>query len=73
MRSKWYLPLAVLGLGGLTAMVFGLRDEKRLPGAMHQFSSGSDHLEQWSRAARPELDRIQAELHRLARSLEVEL
>jgi len=66
--KKWYLPAALLGVGSVAAFLFtpngwfgnwfseDLGDSQPAPG--------------WSEAAQAELDRIEAELHRVAQSLQ---
>jgi len=69
MRS-WYVPLAVLGLGGLGLLVLAERGRRGWRWAAVRVDGAPDTLAEWNDAAQRELDRIQTALNRVATSLE---
>ena len=66
---KW-LPLAVLGIGGVGALLLTEAGRRRVRWMMEQAQSGSDGLLDFNQQAQRELDRIQAALNRVADVLE---
>ena len=67
---KWYVPLAVLGFGGLGLLVLTDRGRRGLRWAMERMDDAPDTLAEWNDAAQRELERIQTALNRVATSLE---
>jgi hypothetical protein len=67
---KWFLPLTVLGIGGLGALVLSERGRKAIVWAMERIDEAPDRFSEWNENAQLELDRIQTNLNRLAESLE---
>jgi hypothetical protein len=67
---KWFLPLTVLGIGGLGALVLSERGRKAIVWAMERIDEAPDRFSEWNENAQSELDRIQNNLNRLAESLE---
>lgn len=69
MRRYWYLPVTVFGLGGLGFLCLSERGRE----ALRRLSSAASgpRLEEWNEAAQHELDRLQASVDRLAKSLQV--
>jgi hypothetical protein len=67
---RWYVPLAVLGLGGIGLLVLTDRGRRSLRWAMERMDSAPDTLAEWNDAAQRELERIQTALNRVATSLE---
>ena len=65
---RWYLPLTVLGLASLAALIFTRRGGQILA-ALTDVLDGLDPVLQRNETQR-ELDRLQAALNQLARSLE---
>ena len=63
---RWYVPLAVLGVGGI-GLLF-LTDRGRQ--AVRWIAENLSHAAEWNEAAQRELDRIQIALNRVAESLE---
>jgi hypothetical protein len=63
---RWYVPLAVLGVGGI-GLLF-LTDRGRQ--ALRWIAGNLSHAAEWNEAAQRELDRIQIALNRVAESLE---
>ena len=67
---KWFLPLTVLGIGGLGALVLSERGRKAIVWAMEKLDEAPDRFSEWNDNAQLELERIQNNLNRLAESLE---
>lgn len=68
--KKWFLPLTVLGLGGLGAIVLSERGRKALLWAMERLDEAPDRFSEWNESAQRELERIQSSLNQLAETLE---
>jgi hypothetical protein len=67
---KWFLPLTVLGIGGLGALVFSERGRKAIVWAMERIDEAPERFSEWNENAQSEFDRIQNNLNRLAESLD---
>ena len=67
---RWYLPLTVLGLGGLGYLFLTNRGRVAVRWGMEHFHEAPDKFLEWNEAAQRELDRIQLALNRVADSLE---
>jgi hypothetical protein len=67
---KWFLPLTVLGLGGLGALVLSEQGRKRIFWALDRIGEAPDRFSEWNDNAQRELERIQNTLNQLAESLE---
>lgn len=65
---KVYVPLTLLGLGGLGWLFLSQRGREALRWMTTQLDPG--RLLEWNEAAQRELDRIQVALNRVAESLE---
>ena len=68
--QKWFLPLTVLGLGGLGLLVLSDRGQDAIQWALAKLDEAPDQLTDWNARAQDELDRIQLALNRVAESLE---
>jgi hypothetical protein len=71
---KWYLPLTVLGLGGLgvVGMLVGTdRGRAVVRRVAENFLDAPESFEEWNDAAQRELDSIQVALDGLAKALGV--
>lgn len=66
---KWYLPVAVFGLGSLGLLVLTERGREAVRWIGDQFEQAPGRLQDFNDAAQRELDRIQLALDRLAASL----
>jgi hypothetical protein len=66
---RWYLPLTVLGLGGVGALLLTERGRSVLRRALEQFWEAPDELLDWNGSLENELDRIQDALDTIAESL----
>jgi hypothetical protein len=69
MRNKWYLPMAVFGLGSLGLLVLTERGRDAVRWIGDQFEQAPDRLLDFNDAAQREIDRIQLALDRVAESL----
>jgi len=69
--QKWFLPLTVLGLGGLGLLVLSDRGQDALQWVFDKLDEAPDQFNDWNARAQDELDRIQMALNRVAESLEV--
>ncbi len=67
---KWFLPLTVLGLGGLGLLVLSDRGQDAIQWALAKMDEAPDQFNDWNDRAQDELDRIQMALNRVAESLE---
>lgn len=68
--QKWFLPLTVLGLGGLGLLALSDRGQDALQWAFDKLDEAPDQFNDWNARAQEELDRIQVALNRVAESLE---
>jgi hypothetical protein len=67
--SKWYLPMTVVGLGGLGMLFFTERGRRSLVWLAEHLPEAPRHFAEWNETAQHELDRIQETLDRVAESL----
>lgn len=67
---KWYLPLTVLGLGGLGAALLSERGRNFLGSMFERSSEGAAKFVEWNETAQTELARIQQALDRIAEHLD---
>lgn len=67
---KWFVPLTLLGLGGLGAVLFSQRARKAFSGAMQRAPRSPKQLREWNEAAQSELKRVQEALDRIAAQME---
>lgn len=67
---KWYVPLTVLGVGGIGAFLLSERGKNVLRWAIEKFRQAPERFLEWNETAQAELDRIQSTLNQIAESLE---
>jgi hypothetical protein len=67
---KWFLPLTVLGLGGLGAALFTERGRNVISSLFERGSKGPSKFVEWNDTAQSELARIQEALDRIAEHLD---
>lgn len=67
---RWYLPLTVLGLGGLGALLLSERGRNALREIFERFQEAPDRLLELNDTLQSELDRIQSALDQIAESLD---
>lgn len=68
---KWYMPLTVLGLGSLGVLMLSDRGRDLLREVAARLDDAPANMREWNDSAQAELDRIQAALERVARSLQI--
>lgn len=66
---RWYLPLTVIGLGGVGALLLSERGRAALRTAIEKLWQSPDRLLDWNGDLESELDRIQAALDGIAESI----
>ncbi|MFZ0313735.1 MAG: hypothetical protein WAL85_13590 [Candidatus Korobacteraceae bacterium] len=67
---RWYLPLTVLGLGGVSAFLLSKRGRTKLRAISNGLQQAPDRLLQLNSSLQSDLDRIQAALDRIAESVD---
>lgn len=67
---RWYVPVTVLGLGGLGVLFLTERGRAKLRWALENLHRAPGRLLEWNETAQRELDHIQAALNRVANTLE---
>ena len=67
--SKWVLPLAVFGVGGLGLFALSDRGIELLESTATKLRRAPEAFLEWNDAAKGELDRIQTALDRVAENL----
>ncbi len=67
---KWYVPVTVLGVGGVGVWLLSDGGRRALRWLFETFHRAPSALQEWNESAQSELDRIQAALNRIAESLE---
>ncbi len=67
---RWYVPITVLGLGGIGAFLLSERGRSALRGVMQRFQEAPDRWLEWNDSLDGELDRIQTALNQIAESLD---
>lgn len=68
--KKWYMPLALLGVGSLGALLLSDRGRQALRWVAENFERHQETFQEWNDAAQRELDRIEEALNRVADSIE---
>jgi len=66
---RWAVPLAVLGVGGVGALMFTPRGRTAIRWIFRRMEEAPEHIAQWNETAQNELEKIQAALNELAESL----
>jgi hypothetical protein len=67
---KWFVPLTVLGVGGIGAFLFTDKGRDILRRVRARFDEGPEQWVEWSDNAQLELERIRTALKQIAESLE---
>jgi len=67
---KWYVPMTVMGLGGIGVLLFSDRGRKAIRWVVENLPHAHAQLAEWNETAQRELDRIQAALNHVAESLD---
>ena len=66
---RWYLPLAIFGVGAVGALALSDAGQQLLRRLRDQVEDAPEQLLTWNEAAQRELDRVEATLNRIAESL----
>lgn len=66
---KWFVPLTVLGVGGIGAFFLTDKGRETLRRWRARFEEAPERWEEWNENAQPELQRIQTAINRIADSL----
>ena len=67
---KWFVPLTVLGVGGIGAFLLSDKGRETVRRVLEKFEEAPERWEEWNENAQLELERIQATLNQIAESLE---
>ena len=67
---RWYLPLTVLGVGGVSALLMTERGRATLHKALQKFWEAPDSLLDWNDSFEAELDRIQQAVDSIAAAIQ---
>ena len=67
---RWYMPLALLGVGGLGAFLLTDRGRQAIRWMMENIEHHQRKFSEWNDAAERELDRLEEALDRVAASIE---
>jgi hypothetical protein len=67
---RWFLPLTVVGLGGVGAFLLSERGRETLRALWERFQDSPDGWQDLNDSVQSELDRIQAALDRIAESID---
>ncbi len=68
--KKWYMPLAVLGIGSLGALLLSERGRQALRWLADNFDLHEGKFLEWNEAAEREIDRLEQALERIADHIE---
>ena len=66
---RWYLPLAIFGVGAVGALALSDAGQQLFRRLRDEFEDAPEQLLTWNEAAQRELDRVEATLNRIAESL----
>ena len=67
---RWYVPLTIMGVGGLGALLLSERGRAALQKVVEKFWQAPDRLLCWNDNLQDELDHIQSALDQIAESLD---
>ena len=68
--KKWYMPLAILGVGSLGAFLLSDRGRQAVRWMAENFERHQDTVIEWNEAAQREIERLEKALDRVAASIE---
>ncbi len=68
--KKWYMPLAVLGVGSLGALLLSDRGRQVVRWVIENLERHHETLLEWNEAAQRELDRLEEALNQVADSID---
>lgn len=67
---KWFVPLTMLGIGGIGALILSERGRRGLEWLFERLDEAPDRIAEWNDTAQLELERIQTALNELAETLQ---
>jgi hypothetical protein len=67
---KWFVPLTMLGIGGLGALILSERGRQALDWIFDRIDEAPDRIAEWNDAAQQELEKIQNALNEIADTLQ---
>lgn len=67
---KWFVPLTMLGIGGIGALILSEAGRRGLEWFFEQMEEAPDRIADWNDTAQLELEKIQASLNELAETLQ---
>jgi hypothetical protein len=67
---KWFLPLTVLGIGGLGALLLSEAGRRSMEWLFDRLDEAPDKFAEWNESAQTELEKIQNALNELADTLQ---
>jgi hypothetical protein len=67
---KWFVALAVLGVGGVSAFMLTDKGRETLRQWLAYLQDGPERWDEWNEAAQEELEQIRSALNQIAQSLE---
>ena len=70
MRHKWYLPLAMLGLGSLGALALSDAGRRVFRRVSTRLGAHPDEAAEWEETAEREVERLQSAVDQLAEKLQ---
>ncbi len=68
--KKWYMPLAILGVGSLGALLLSERGRQALCWVAENLERHQDKIVDWNEAAQREFERLEEALDRVADNIE---
>ncbi len=68
--KKWYMPLAVLGIGTVGALLLSERGRQALRWIADSLEFHHQKMMEWNEAAEREIDRLEQALDRIAASID---
>jgi hypothetical protein len=69
-RKKWFVPAALMGMGGMGLLLLSDRGRSAMRWARHRFQDAPEQLQDWNERVQQEVTRIQQQLDELANRLE---
>ncbi len=67
---KWFLPLTVLGIGGIGALLLSEAGRRRLEWLFDRLDEAPDRFAEWNESAQSELEKIQDALNEISETLQ---
>lgn len=67
---RWWVAVAIVGAGGVAAVLLTDKGKESLRRWLTTFEAGSTTWSEWNEAAQVELEHIQSALNQIARGLE---